>query len=59
MKAVGFFLKGFYHFGLGTKLEGFNYHETYLKTDELKDDARNINHIYCIFSPTDNICGHP
>lgn len=59
LKAVGFTLRGFYHFGMGTRLEGFNYHETFLRTEEIKDDSKDIKRLYCIFSPTDNICGHP
>jgi hypothetical protein len=40
LKAIGFSLKGYYHYGMGTKLEGFNFHETYLKTDEVKNENK-------------------
>lgn len=43
---------------MGTKLDGFNFNTTYLMNEEMKDKQR-IKHIFCIFSPTDYLCGHP
>lgn len=52
-------LKGFYHYGMDTKIRGFNYNSTYLRKDELTHPDEEIKHLYCIFSPTEYICGHP
>lgn len=37
LKAVSLMLKGFYHYSLITKLEGFNFHSSYLKRQEVKN----------------------
>lgn len=31
LKSVGLMLKGFYHYGMDTKIQGFNYNSTYVK----------------------------
>lgn len=37
LKSVGLMLKGFYHYGMDTKIRGFNYNSTYLKKSEVKN----------------------
>lgn len=37
LKSVGLMLKGFYHYGMDTKIRGFNYNSTYLNKSEIKD----------------------
>lgn len=52
--------RGFYHYGMDTKLQGFAYNKTFTRMDESKHNYESgVNHIYCIFSPKDEICGHP
>ena len=54
MKSLNLFWKGFYNYGIDHKLQGFYFHESYIEQDQ-----EDIKTIYCIFSPTDYICGHP
>lgn len=39
LKSVGLMLKGFYHYGMDTKLQGFNFNSTYLRTNEVRDEG--------------------
>lgn len=39
LKSVGLMLKGFYHYGMDTKLEGFNFNSTYLRSKEVRDEG--------------------
>ena len=57
-KALGVIFKSFYVYGMEVKLEGFNFNTTYMLSDEM-DGQHDITRIFCIFSPTDSICGHP
>ena len=59
LKSVSLMLKDFYHYGMDTKLDGFNYNSIYFNKEESKDKSKPLTKIYCIFNPTDNICGHP
>lgn len=56
MKSLGLMWKSFYHYGMDDKLEGFNFNHIYVKKTE---DEEHLKHLYCIFSPTDYLCGHP
>ena len=58
LKALGIMFKGFYSYGMSVKLEGFNFNNTYLMDEEIQNDNQ-INHIFCIFSPNEYLCGHP
>ena len=39
LKSISLMLRGFYHYSLDTKLEGFNYNAIYLKKDQVADNT--------------------
>ena len=49
--------KSFLDYGLRERLEGFSFYGTFFRTEEVAKD--NIMHAYCIFSPKEQLCGHP
>lgn len=40
LKSISLMLRGFYHYSLDTKLEGFNYNSIYLKREQVKDNEQ-------------------
>ena len=59
MRGLGIMLKGFYHYGMINKLEGFNYIASYLDKEEVHNSNLPVTKLFCIFSPNEWICGHP
>lgn len=49
--------KSFLDYGLREKMEGFYFYGTYFRKSEI--DSNSISHAYCIFSPKEQLCGHP
>jgi acyl-coenzyme A thioesterase PaaI-like protein len=49
--------KSFLDYGLRERMEGFYFYGTYFSQDEI--DSSGISHAYCIFSPKEQLCGHP
>ena len=51
------FNKAFLDYGLRTKLEGFSFYGTYFFQHEMQQNK--ITQSRCIFSPKEQLCGHP
>lgn len=49
--------RSFLDYGIRQKLEGFYYYNTYFEKNQIESDK--INTAYCIFSPKEQLCGHP
>jgi acyl-coenzyme A thioesterase PaaI-like protein len=49
--------KAFLDYGLREKMEGFFFYGTYFEKEQL--EASHITKAYCVFSPKEQLCGHP
>jgi hypothetical protein len=49
--------RAFLDYGIREKMEAFYYYGTYFEQQQISDS--NITRAYCIFSPKEQLCGHP
>lgn len=49
--------KAFLDYGLRLRLDGFYFYGTYFEKDEM--DSNKLSKGHCIFSPKEQLCGHP
>ena len=49
--------KSFLDYGMRERLSGFYFYSTFFQQAEM--DANKISNAYCIFSPKEQLCGHP
>lgn len=49
--------KAFLDYGLRLKMDGFYFYGNYFDRSEM--EANKITKGYCIFSPKEDLCGHP
>jgi acyl-coenzyme A thioesterase PaaI-like protein len=49
--------KSFLDYGMRERLSGFYFYSTFFQQAEM--DSNKISNAYCIFSPKEQLCGHP